>query len=126
MSNTTPHAALVDALQMYFDAFYTSDLRLLRTIFHPSARLYSYQDGVLQDEDLETYLARVAERPSPESLGQARMDEVILIDRADDGCAVAKTRAARLPRLYTDYVTLLNFDGQWRVMSKTFTWTLVE
>ena len=117
------HRELMLAAQAYFDAFYTSDIEQMRAVFHPGARLFSYEAGVLQDEGLEDYLKRVAARPSPASLGQPRHDAILLVDQAGPELAMIKSQAARLPRVYTDYITLLKIDGHWRVMSKTFTWT---
>ena len=126
MSASEDLSELVQAAQSYLDAFYTSDIALMRRVFHPSCRLFSNRDGELQDEVLESYLQRVAARPSPASLGQPRMDEILTIDRSSPECAMIKCRAARLPRLYTDYISLLRIDGRWQVMSKTFSWEIVD
>lgn len=126
LSTQQDYQEVIAAVQDYFDAFYESDIEKMRRVFHPDCRLFSYQDDALQAEDLEPYLERVAARPSPASLGHLRYDKILMIDKVAPELALIKSQAARLPRLYTDYVTMLKIQDQWRVMSKTFSWVLIE
>ena len=117
------YADIVHALRFYFDGLYEGDVGKMREIFHPCCHLYSAAEGKLSDDGLEGYLARVATRPSPKSLGEQRRDAVLGIQATAEGAAFATLRTARAPRLYTDYLSLLRIDGRWRIVAKTFSWT---
>ena len=39
---------------------------------------------------------------------------------------MAKVQLAFGDRFFTDYLSLLRVDGQWRIVSKTFTYVLLE
>src|SRR3546814_3634307 len=94
----------------------------MRRVFHPCCHRYSAPDGVLDDSDLESYLARVASRESPLALKQKRYDAILSIDCTAEGAAFVRLRTARAPRLYTDYLSLLKIDGRWQIVAKTFGW----
>jgi 4-oxalocrotonate tautomerase len=121
--NDDAYAEIAAALDDYFDGLYEGDVAKMRRIFHPCCHLYSAADGRLADDDLDSYLARVASRPSPESLGQRRHDAILGIAATREGAAFATLRTARAPRLYTDYLSLLRIEGSWRIVAKTFSWT---
>ena len=100
MSNHDAYAEIVTALQPYFDGLYDGDVAQMRRIFHPSCRLFSAPNGAATDMDMETYYARVTERPSPRSLSQARHDAIITIVASGDGGAAAVLRTARAATLH--------------------------
>jgi len=116
------YAEIVAALQAYFDGLYEGDVDKMREIFHPCCHLYSAPEQRLNDDNLESYLARVRARPSPRALGERRHDTILGIAATGEGAAVATLRTARAPRLYTDYLSLLRIDGRWWVVAKTFSW----
>lgn len=111
-----------NALQAYFDGFYDSDVATLKRIFHPNAHLYSAADGPLVDDDMDAVYARVEARTAPSSLGQPRMDKILSIDKSGPESALAKVQIAIGDRFYTDYLTMLKVDGDWRIISKTWTY----
>lgn len=123
MSNQSIYAEITAALQAYFDGLYDGDVALMKRIFHPECRLFSAPDGAANEMDIETYYARVNERPSPRSLNQQRHDAILAISASGEGAASAVLRTARAPRLYTDFLHLLLIDGRWQVVSKTYSWT---
>ena len=123
MSDQTTYAEIAAALQPYFDGLYDGDVASMRRIFHPSCRLYSAPNGVASDVDIESYYARVKERPSPRSLNQTRHDAIIAIHASGEGAATAVLRTARAPRLYADFLSLLRIDGRWQIVAKTYSWT---
>ena len=95
----------------------------MKRIFHPQCRLSSAADGIVSDLDIETYYARVKDRPSPRSLNQPRYDAILGILASGEGAATAMLRTARAPRLYTDFLHLLRVDGRWQIIAKTYSWT---
>jgi hypothetical protein len=122
MTQTETYGEIAQALRPYFDGLYEGDAEKMREIFHPCCHLYSAPEQRLNDDDLESYLARVRSRPSPQSLGERRHDAILAIAATGEGAAFATLRTARAPRLYTDYLSLLRIDGRWRIVAKTFSW----
>lgn len=55
---------------------------------------------------------------SPASKGEARQDQIILIDIAGSNMAYAKVTATHNPHYYTDYHSLVKHEGKWRIVSK--------
>ena len=115
---------IVAVLNDYFDGFYNSDIDTLKKAFHPNCHLYTAGDGSLADDDMETVYARVAKRgedgEGPSNKNAPRFDRIISIDTSGPECAFAKVRMAVAPRYFTDYLTLIKMDGNWRIITKTF------
>jgi Putative lumazine-binding len=115
---------VADALVDYFDGIYDGDLEALSRILHPCLTFYCATDGVLEGVDRETYFQKVRERPSPASRNDPRYDEIVSIDFAGPVTAHVKLRCAYLPRMYTDFHTLVHLDGAWRVVAKVYHYEL--
>ena len=117
---------IVEALSTYFDGFYEGDIDKLKTIFHPSAHLFSATDGPLQDDAMAVVYARVADRAKPSDRGQQRLDRILSIDKSGAESALAKVQIANGLKLFTDYLNLLKIDGRWQIISKIYTYVLLE
>lgn len=124
MSET--YAEIVSALDQFFDGFYEGNVDKLKQIFHPNCHLFSAADGPLVDDDMETVYEHVVNRLSPESRGQPRYDRIISIDISGPEVAMAKVQIAFGDRFFTDHLSLLRIDGRWQIISKTFTYVLLE
>lgn len=107
-------------LQDYFDGLHFSDVERLGRVFHASAMYACATTGTLQQLDMAAYLAVVAQRPSPASLGQPRADEIVSIAMAGPVTALARVHCTIAPRRFTDLLTLVRVDGQWRILAKVF------
>jgi hypothetical protein len=112
-------------LQEYFDGLHFSDVERLGRVFHTSAMYACATTGTLQQLDMAAYLAVVAQRPSPASLGQPRADEIVSIAMAGPVTALARVHCTIAPRRFTDLLTLVRVDGQWRILAKVFHFELL-
>jgi 4-oxalocrotonate tautomerase len=74
---------------------------------------------------MEAVYARVLGRTSPAAAGQRRYDRILSIDLAGPETALVTCRIAVEPKLFTDYLNFVKLDGQWRIVSKVFTWVPV-
>jgi 4-oxalocrotonate tautomerase len=110
------------AMRAYFDGFYDGDVETLKGVFHPSCHLFTASDGPLQDDDMETVYGRVAGRPTGASLGEARRDRILSIDKSGPESALVKVNIAIGSKLYTDYLNFLKIDGRWQIISKIYTY----
>lgn len=120
------YAEIVSALELFFDGFYEGDIDKLKRIFHPECHLFSAADGPLVDDDMATVYDHVTNRLSPKSRNQTRYDRIISIDISAPESALAKVQIAFGDRFFTDYLSMLKIDGEWRIISKTFTYVLLE
>jgi hypothetical protein len=118
-------AAIRALLRDYFDGLHFSDAQRLGRVFHASAMYACATSGTLQLLDMAAYLAVVAQRPSPASLGQARQDEIISIEMAGPVTALARVHCTIAPKRFTDLLTLVRVDGEWRILAKVFHFDLL-
>ncbi len=112
--------SVIPVLQTYFDGLYHSDTGRLRQVFHPQAQYVTVTDGTLLYRDMDTYFPVVDARPSPASKGEVRRDQIVSIDFAGPVTARAVLHCAIGTRLFTDFLTLIKFDGRWQIISKVF------
>lgn len=123
---STAYAELVQAMQLYFDGFYTGDVEMLERVFHPDCHLISGTGGSLANDPMQAVYARVRSRTKPSDAGQSRYDQIVSIHLAGPETALVTCRIAIEPKLFTDYLNFVKLDGRWQIVSKVFTWVLVE
>ena len=123
---STAYAELAQAMELYFDGFYHGDVATLQKVFHPACHLISGAGGTLADDPMDAVYARVRGRTSPAAAGQARYDQIVSIHLAGPETALVTCRIAIEPKLFTDYLNFVKLDGQWRIVSKVYSWVMVE
>ncbi|MDD9877826.1 MAG: nuclear transport factor 2 family protein [Magnetovibrio sp.] len=119
-------AEIATALVDYFDGIYEGDSSKLDRIFHADGRLNSVTDGDMVAMTKAEYLDLVGGRASPASTGANRHDRIVAIDIAGPGAATAKVECAVPPKYFTDLLTLIKVDGEWRIINKTFHYMVHE
>ncbi|WP_428775438.1 nuclear transport factor 2 family protein [Vibrio sp.] len=112
--------------QKYFDALYFGKSELFAEIFHPQAGLHCNTDDQHTTMDVATYLELVAGRAAPAETNQPRRDEVLSIQISSPTTAVLQTRELFVPKLFTDDLTLMKFNGEWKIIAKIWHYDLVE
>jgi Putative lumazine-binding len=113
-------AGVAAVVATYFDGLYHSDTQRLRQVFHPMAQYVCATDGTLLYRDMKTYFPIVDARPSPASRQEIRRDEILSVEFAGPVTARVALRCGIGPRLFTDFLTLIQLDGRWQVISKVF------
>lgn len=107
-------------LQNYFEALYTCDTELLAQVFHPRAIYATADETPPLIRSMEEYLSVVAARVPPVSRNEVRRDLIDSIEFAGENTAMARVRCSFNGYDFTDLLTLIRQDGQWRIMSKIF------
>lgn len=120
------YSAVIDVLGRYYDALYRCDTSLLRTAFHPKAQYSTASDGELLHLDMESYFPIVDARTSPQSCGDAYGFHIDSIEFAGPVTAFARMRSSMLSKDFIDLLTLIQTDGQWRIISKVFHYELQD
>ena len=108
--------ALIDA---YFQSIYRGDPAALRSTFHPQCRLFADVKGAPYEKSVDQYVEGVATRKSPRELGEPFRMRVLGVETLGV-IALVRTRQQMLGFDYRDYLTLLNRDGRWQIVSKVF------
>lgn len=113
-------------LNRYFDGLYHSDAEMLRGVLHPRAHYVTVTDGSLTYHTVDTYLSVIAARPSPASRDEARADRIVSVDFAGPVTARAHVECRIGPKFFTDFLTLIPDEGEWRIISKVFHYDIKE
>lgn len=119
-------AGVTALMSDYFDGLYHSDAVRLGRVFHPQAVYACATEGRLTHLTMEQYLPIVAARPAPGSRGEERRDRIISIEFAGPVTAMVRAHCAIGPKFFTDLLTLVNLDGEWKIISKIFHFDLVD
>lgn len=112
--------AVTALLLEYFDGLHFSDTQRLRRVFHPLAVYATGTQGAPLILRMDEYFARVDQRPSPASRGDARTDRIVSIDFVGPVTALAKVQCSILPKHFTDLLSLIHVDDRWQVIAKVF------
>jgi len=112
-------------LYRYFDGLYLSDVNVLKKVFHDKAHYSCTTGGNLLHLSMPEYFERVKNRPSPASKNQTRKDQIIFIDVIGKYTALAKVKCVIEPKHFTDLLSLILIDGNWKVISKVFDYVVM-
>ena len=115
-----PIGEICSMLQTYFDGWYEADPDKLARAFHPDCHLFCVIDGKLDNDAMPKVLDGVAHRTSGASRGDARHDRILSLDLASPTTALAKVQLSINRKLFTDYLSLIRLDSEWRIISKVF------
>jgi hypothetical protein len=111
--------AILAVLSDYFAGLYTGDTERLRSVFHPEAALFAELGGQPYHKPLSSYLEGVAQRRSPEALGETYRMRVLSLDVLHN-IAVAKVHVPALGFNYYNYLTLVRQASGWVIVNKVF------
>lgn len=91
----------------------------LRRAFHPDFNLYFVGKDSLRVWSGKDYISNIKEGAKNDRKGK-----IISIDfEKDAGIAKIEIDIPGRKRLYTDYLLLLKYEGQWKIIHKSFTYT---
>ena len=107
-------------LNDYFEVLQTQDMALFDRVFHPSAVLYSAQDGALVVRHVPAYRENEQQRQSPQSKGSPRQEEVLMVDLLSPTMAVVKVRLRLFDNIMEDHLNLMKHDGRWMIYAKHY------
>ena len=110
--------AIQKLLADYFDVMHHQDMAVFDKVFHKNCALYSTQTGELSLRPYDVYREVVANRESPESLGNARRDKVLMFDQVSPTLALVKVQLEMFGGVMQDYLNIVFIDGQWWILAK--------
>ena len=116
------------AVERYFEAMAKGDGAGIRAVFHPDAQLFGVFGGSPVTIPLESWIERIEGDPKPAPDAQVSpppedgVEWRIVTSEIDGDIARVVVRDRFLGVWYTDYLTFLQAEGQWRIVNKTFTY----
>jgi Putative lumazine-binding len=116
-AQSAEEAAARVPLENYLKGHATGDGDYIRKAFHPEAKVFSFRDGKLNQLTLTEFTARFTGGPAPdEAQRKRRIESVKITGNAGVGVIVLDYPTVK----FTDYMSLLKVDGEWKIINKTF------
>ena len=110
-------AAVRQAIEHYFRGHATGQGEHFRKVFHPDAKLFAVREGKYWQLTSEEYIARAPGKPATDEDQRKRSIQSVDIS---GNAAIAKIVLDYPHVRFTDYMSLLKIDGEWRIVNKTF------
>ena len=95
------------------------DVETLRAVFHPEARMTGYFGGTLMLGTPEPFFDAVKSAATPEAMA-AYEAEIRSIEVVGQVATATLVETGFLGSDFTDFFQLIQEDGSWRIISKTF------
>ncbi len=105
------------AIEHYFRGHATGQGEHFRKVFHPEAKLFAVREGKFWQLTSEEYISGAPGKPADDEAQRKRSIESVDIT---GNAAVAKVVLDYPNVKFTDYMSLLKIDGEWRIVNKTF------
>lgn len=103
------------ALKDYLRAHATGRGAYKERVFHPDATLNFVSDGALRTLTVAEYVARSPGKPAEDEASRRR--RIVSVD-VTGNAAVAKIELDHPDAFITDYMSLLEIDGEWKIVGK--------
>ncbi len=104
-------------LENYLKGHATGDPEFMRKAFHAEGKLIFIRDGKYSTRTFEEYIAGSSGKPAADEARRKRSIESIDIA---GNAATAKIVLDYPAVKFTDYMSLLKIDGEWKIINKTF------
>lgn len=111
---------LKTAILAYFDALERSDAALIGSLFHEKALYAATTGGDIRFWSMDHYLPIVAGRPSFAAEGKTHDGRILSISLAGDAAACAMVQMTLMGRHFTDILSFVRQEGQWKIAAKVF------
>ena len=112
--------AIRDVANKYAEGCHTGDIALLRSIFHPQAMMYGVSGDNVVITPIEGLYAYLEANEPPQKTGEPHQCFITEI-RYEAGAAVVElVQESAYGNDYTNYFQLLKVEGNWLIMSKSY------
>jgi hypothetical protein len=105
------------AVDHYLAGHATGSPDEFRAAFHPKAMLYWNRDGAFAERTSADYIAGAPGKPAPDEAQRRRSIESLDVT---GNAAMAKVVLDYPSVKFTDYLSLVKADGEWRIVNKIF------
>jgi hypothetical protein len=109
-------------VDLYVEGVRNGDAAKLREAFHPEAWMFGSVAGTRYDEPIGELIALVEEHPA--DVDGSFQGRVVSVEQVGDAAfAVVEEQGFWGTLSMTDFFTLAQTDGRWRIVNKTFAHT---
>lgn len=116
-ANSTEEEAVRVPIENYLKGHATGDGSYIRKAFHADAKIMSIREGKFAALTLEEFAGRFNGKPASDEAQRKRyIDSINIAGNA----AVVKVVLDYPAVKFTDYMSLLKIDGEWKIVNKTF------
>ncbi|GJL91315.1 nuclear transport factor 2 family protein [Hyphococcus sp.] len=122
---TPPFAEITSALKRYYDGLYHCDTQVLQSVFHPDAHYHTSSGGAHLHYDMPAYMRVIADRTPPARSGDVYAYEIESIRFAGGDTALAVLTCEMMGKRFTDFLSFIRDDGEWRIIAKVFHYDLL-
>lgn len=105
------------AVNRYLAGHATGSPDEFRAAFHPKAMLYWNRDGAFAERTSADYIAGASGKPAADEAQRRRSIESLDVT---GNAAMAKVVLDYPSVRFTDYLSLVKADGEWRIVNKIF------
>lgn len=105
------------AVNHYLAGHATGSPDEFRAAFHPKAMLYWNRDGAFAERTSADYIAGASGKPAADEAQRRRSIESLDVT---GNAAMAKVVLDYPAVRFTDYLSLVKADGEWRIVNKIF------
>lgn len=105
------------AVNHYLAGHATGSPDEFRAAFHPRAMLYWNRDGAFAERTSADYIAGASGKPAADEAQRRRAIESLDVT---GNAAMAKVVLDYPSVKFTDYLSLVKADGEWRIVNKIF------
>ncbi|KXK06622.1 MAG: putative lumazine-binding protein [Acidobacteria bacterium OLB17] len=107
-------------LENYLKAHATGDPAYARKAFYKEGKLISIKDGKYTVEDFDAFITRAfTGKPAADEALRKAGRKIVSIDITGNA-AIAKIVLDYPTVKWTDYMTLLKIDGEWKIVNKSY------
>ena len=111
---------VLKVVEDYINSAYESDGATMRKIFDDDARVTGYINGKLIRQTKEDWAEFVEKNiPSPKEKGKIKDYDILMGDFGEE-TAVVKVKSEYINIMFTDTLSFLKIDGNWKIYNKVF------
>lgn len=114
----TEEEAVRAALEHYLQGHATGDGEHFKAAFYDGAVMYGIRDGKLRQVPIPQFIANAPGKPAADEAQRKR--RIVSVDVTGDAAA-GKIELDYPTGKFTDYMSLLKIDGQWKIVNKIYT-----
>ncbi|HJU65317.1 MAG TPA: nuclear transport factor 2 family protein [Gemmatimonadaceae bacterium] len=116
-AQSSDEAEVRAAIEHYLLGHATGQGAHFQQVFHPESKLFWVRDGQLATRTSAEYIAGASGKPADDEAQRKR--RITSVDITGNA-AMVKVELD-YPRVkFTDYMSMLKIDGQWKIVNKTF------
>jgi len=109
--------AVRKTVELYFQGQATGNGDYFRKAFHVDAKLFAVREGKFWQLTSEQFAANASGKPAADESQRKR--KIASVDIAGNA-AMVKVELDYPTVKFTDYLSMLKIDGEWKIVNKTF------